>query len=355
MPVACYSTGMTTNTADSALRKGSLCSGLGTLDEATPGRLQWVAESDGPASSILARDHATVTNLGDITKVMWSERDHGVDLLTSGDPCQSMSSSGLQLSSLDPRFLWPYVMDTITRVRPLTVFLENVQNLVTVPLLKDAPDWRGQRGSTLKLRLDNLQAAGYAAKWMILGACAVGAPHHRHRWFLRAEYVGQDAPAAQRVMASCGAPRTGGRVLLPTPTTADGMGGPGHSGRDGGMNLRTAVTLLPTCTTRDTKGVDMPNREGGAGLPTVAMSLGQDWGKYTEAIRLWEEIMGRPAPCATVNGARGGRRLNPKLAEWMMGHAEGHVTDTLDYRQSLRTLGNGVLALQAATAYDILR
>lgn len=36
--------------------------------------------------------------------------------------------------------------------------------------------------------------------------------------------------------------------LWPTPTQADGMGGPGSSGRDGGPNLRTAVNgqLNPT-------------------------------------------------------------------------------------------------------------
>jgi hypothetical protein len=34
--------------------------------------------------------------------------------------------------------------------------------------------------------------------------------------------------------------------LLPTPNAADGTGGPGNSGRDGGLNLRTTPTLLPT-------------------------------------------------------------------------------------------------------------
>jgi hypothetical protein len=33
---------------------------------------------------------------------------------------------------------------------------------------------------------------------------------------------------------------------LPTPSAADGMGGPGHQGRDGGLNLRTAAALLPS-------------------------------------------------------------------------------------------------------------
>ncbi len=36
-------------------------------------------------------------------------------------------------------------------------------------------------------------------------------------------------------------------TLLPTPNASDGTGGSGHSGRDGGLNLRTAVpALLPT-------------------------------------------------------------------------------------------------------------
>jgi hypothetical protein len=38
------------------------------------------------------------------------------------------------------------------------------------------------------------------------------------------------------------------KVIWPTPTMADGLGGPGNSGRDGGENLRTRVggQLNPT-------------------------------------------------------------------------------------------------------------
>jgi hypothetical protein len=42
-------------------------------------------------------------------------------------------------------------------------------------------------------------------------------------------------------------------ALLPTPNAADGMGGPGHQGRAGGYNLRTAASLLPTPTAMDSK------------------------------------------------------------------------------------------------------
>ena len=38
------------------------------------------------------------------------------------------------------------------------------------------------------------------------------------------------------------------RSLWPTPTKSDGSGGPGVSGRAGGLNLRTAVAQWPTPT-----------------------------------------------------------------------------------------------------------
>jgi DNA (cytosine-5)-methyltransferase 1 len=336
------------------ITKGSLCSGTGGLDAAVPGELRWVAESNDAAALILKREHPETLNLGDITAPDFLPEP--VDLITSGDPCQSMSAAGRQKASQDKRFLWPHVMETIDRLRPAHLFLENVQNLVSVPLLRGADDWRGQHGSVLKLRLDNLREAGYAVRWTVLGACAVGAPHHRHRWFLRAHRVGAGAPATERVPMKCGAPRTGGRVLLPTPTTADGMGGPGSSGRDGGLNLRTAVlqTLLPT--PRATDGVNGgPSQRGRKGDLAMGSAVQeQHWGKFAAAVALWEQVTGRPVPDPTVPAPRGGRRLNPELSEWMMGYPLGYLTGELERNEALRCAGNGVVSLQAATAWDLL-
>ncbi len=58
--------------------------------------------------------------------------------------------------------------------------------------------------------------------------------------------------------------RSQGQVLLPTPTSSDGMGGPGNSGRDGGDNLWTAVTLLPTPFASDEEESG-PNQRSGSG------------------------------------------------------------------------------------------
>lgn len=349
------------------MTKGSLCSGTGGLDSALPGELRWVAETDPAASRILKREHSEVLNLGDITAPDFAPEP--VDLLTSGDPCQSMSEAGRQLASTDERFLWPDVMRIIDGIRPGEIFLENVRNLVSVPLIRGADDWRGERGSVLKLRLDNLREAGYAVRWMVLGACAVGAPHHRHRWFLRGRHVGQDAPEAERVMAACGAPRSGGRVLLPTPVTRDHKG-VDMPNRDGGMSLPTVVSLLPTPTVADSRNTRNATANSGAGGPgnpgwTLA-DVGHDfqratgeadpghWGKFAEAVALWEEIAGRPAPDPTVPAPRGGRRLNPQLSEWMMGYPLGYLTGELERRDALCCAGNGVVPLQAGTAWNLL-
>lgn len=327
--------------------KGSLCTGTGSLDAATPGGLSWLAETDDAASRLLKREHPDVPNLGDIT--MPDFAPPYVDLLTSGDPCQSMSAAGRQLASDDTRFLWPDVMRTIDRVRPTHLFLENVQNVTSVALIKG-----GKRGGVLKLRLDDLREAGYAVRWTVLGACTVGAPHHRHRWFLRAVHVGGAAPEAERVIVKCGAPRNGGRFLLPSSTTADGKGGPGTSPkRTGGMNLRTAMHhLLPTPRGTDAGAEGRRSSEGWR--PQLGQAVRESWGKFADAVALWEQVTGSPAPDPTEPAPKGGRRLNAALSEWMMGMPEGHVTRDASRNEALRMAGNGVVALQARAAWDLL-
>lgn len=364
------------------------------LDATLPGRLAWYAETNEAAKLLLKREHPGAPNLGDITVPDFAGTY--VDLLTSGDPCQSMSAAGRQLASDDERFLWWDVERVIDRIRPQEIFLENVQNIVSVPLVKG-----GERGGVLRLRLDSLRERGYAVRWTVLGACAVGAPHHRHRWFLRAWYVGTNAPEAIHLTNKCGAPRSGGRHLLPTPNARDGgdRGTPTqeHALRrvanpERSVNLEDAVVayLLPTPTTRDTKGRNQRDdglrtavtllptpvaRDGdgrGEGTPeywanrwatrpdraTNGIPLGAavalHWGRFAEAIATWERVIGRPAPDPTEPAPKGGRRLNAALSEWMMGMPEGHVTRDATRNDALRLAGNGVVPLQAQAAWNLL-
>jgi DNA (cytosine-5)-methyltransferase 1 len=371
------------------LTKGSLCSGYGGLDLATPGVLRFLAEINADASAVLSREYPGVRNVGDLSTRQWSARDR-VGLLTAGFPCQPVSAAGGQKAQNDHRWLWPAVLDVITRIRPAEVFLENVRNIVSI-----------QRGAILSEILTALSGIGYECRWTVLGACAVGAPHHRHRWFLRARRTRGRIAEPVQLLNKCGAPRSGGRLLLPTPTVADGKGGPGASGRDGGLNLRTAVQMLPTPTAllptpvardadgrgegtpeywanrrreRPTQGIPLGAEinllptprasDGKHGGPNQGIASGdialssacqpERWGRFAEAVALWELLLGRDAPEPTVEAPRGGRRLNPALSEWMMGLPAGLVTDGVDRSAALRLAGNGVVPAAAAAAYTQL-
>lgn len=96
------------------------------------------------------------------------------------------------------------------------------------------------------------------------------------------------------------------------------------------MNLRTAVITLP--------------EDDG---------LVQDWQDFEPAIRRQEAVTGRAAPIPTEIGPRGGRRLAVRFAEWLMGLADGWVTDVpgLSRAQQLHKIGNGVAPQQAYEAY----
>lgn len=383
---------------------GHLCTGydgLGmALDIALPDghEPRWHAEYDAAASRLLARTHPGVPNARDITAAPW-ELAPAVDLVTAGFPCQPVSAAGFGLADADPRWLWPWVMHvirTLCATRPPAVFLENVERIVSI-----------QGGVILRGILTDLQSAGYRSRWTVVGACAVGAPHHRHRWFLVAAYVGPGAPPAERVgvKALCGAPRSGGRALLPSPMARDGDGrGEGDveywrrrvaTGRTNGIPFGAAVNLLPSPRGTDGSRGGEPNRGDRTGtggtltdavvslLPTpratdvgtpgrrssegwrpqLGQAIGllpgivarpQQWGKYAEAVALWETVTGRAAPGPTEPAPQGGVRLHRSLPEWMMGLPAGLLTEGASRGEALKLAGNGVVPRQAAAAWRLL-
>jgi DNA (cytosine-5)-methyltransferase 1 len=81
------------------------------------------------------------------------------------------------------------------------------------------------------------------------------------------------------------------------------------------------------------------------------------FGPYRAAIKRWEVVMGRPAPTPTEPGQGGAPRLSPRFVEWMMGLPQGWVCNVpgLSRSNQLKLLGNGVVPLQAALAWSLLR
>ncbi len=117
-------------------------------------------------------------------------------------------------------------------------------------------------------------------------------------------------------------PRTSvtGSGSWPTPTMSDGMGGPGSSGRDGGDNLRTAVSQFPT--------------------PTATMHKGSSPKSMTR-------ISGKSRLNDRLDFAveQGIGQLNPTWVEWLMGFPLGwtdceHLA-TPSFRKSLKSSDAG--------------
>jgi DNA (cytosine-5)-methyltransferase 1 len=302
----------------------SLCSGYGGLEMALRLWLgevdvRWHAETDPGSARVLETHWPDVPNVGDFTRPgFWSDVER-CDLIAGGIPCQPFSRAGRKLGRDDPRYLWPWMRDGIKLHRPATVVFENVEGLT-----------QGRQRPVFDEIVSDLVSLGYDVRWLILGACAIGAAHHRHRVFLLAR------PSSTQTAKRIEIEKCARTNLLPSPRSVDGRRGPvterrtAVSGRKNGVELASALNLLPS-----PRGSER-------------------WGKYADAIARHEAVLGRAAPEPTEIGPKGSRRLAATFSEWLMMLPEGHLTSVLDRKAALGRAGNGVVPLQAATALRLL-
>ena len=148
----------------------SLFSGIGGLDLGLQRAGMTIAgqvEIDPWCRKVLAKHWPEVPRHDDVrTCAQWWGGRPVPDLICGGFPCQPFSSAGLRRGTADERWLWPAFADTIRRLRPRFVLMENVARLLDAAL-----------GNVL----GDLAACGYDAEWDCIPAEAVGAPHERDR------------------------------------------------------------------------------------------------------------------------------------------------------------------------------
>jgi DNA (cytosine-5)-methyltransferase 1 len=163
---------------------GSLFSGIGGLElglEWAGMRVIWQAETDPYASRVLAKHWPDVPNLGDVTKVEWSDVERP-ELVCGGFPCQDISHAHTngQRRGLDGEKsgLWGCFREAVERLGPRWVVVENVEA------------WRcwvpSVRGDLARL--------GYASVPLELSAGSFGAAHRRPRCFVVAHADGDGEP-----------------------------------------------------------------------------------------------------------------------------------------------------------------
>ncbi|MDC0525355.1 DNA cytosine methyltransferase [bacterium] len=111
-----------------------------------------------------------------------SESWIGLAVLASGPPCQPFSRMGKQQGALDPRNGLPAYLSAVRRVRPLVVFMEEVDNITF-------------HAAVIKELIDGLRAEGYFVRCHLSNAVNYGAPQFRSRFIMVASLLGPiDAP-----------------------------------------------------------------------------------------------------------------------------------------------------------------
>ena len=334
-------------------RIGSLCTGYGGLDMAAQsvfgGSLAWWSDIESGPIKVMQHHHPEAPNLGDLKAVDWSTVEP-VDILTAGYPCQPFSNAGKRRGTDDPRHIWPWIARAIGVLRPRFVVLENVAAHI-------------RRG--FDVVSEDLASLGYDTAWSVVRASDVGAPHRRERLFVVAwdSQSGKGFPESPSESGEHpGHVETGGSIsgdgcpsTVPDPSGVGWREGrPESAGVVGGPDV--AERGSQAVADSDGLGVRAEQvSESGCGRSAVSGFSGEgtgfDWQQYTPAIRRWEAILGVPAPRPDARGPRGGLKVNPAFAEWLMG-VPGRITSVpgLSINEQLRLAGNGVVPQQAEHA-----
>jgi DNA (cytosine-5)-methyltransferase 1 len=274
----------------------------------------WCAEYDQYASKLIEERFGYV-NYGDLTKIDWSSVEP-IDILTAGYPCQPFSVAGNRQGSNDARHLWPYIKEAISVLRPRWVVLENV---------------RGHLSLGFKEVLKDLAEVGYDARWQVVRASDVGAPHQRARLFVIAypNSITRGIPLSNDVVAnpfnnrcSCGNACRSEQTV--TGAQSNGLASNAHG-----------------------NACEEPRRDTSLLLGTSSQKQDEaDWHEY----RFSRQMDRQDVPATLDQG-----KLNAKFVEYMMGLPVGWVTDMdMSRTQQLKMLGNGVVPQQAYYALQQL-
>lgn len=334
----------------------SLCTGYGGLDMAVMavfgGKLAWCADNDKHVAQIIAARYPGVPNHGDLTQLEWSKAPP-VDIICAGFPCQDISYSGkgLGIEKGERSGIWKHIVTGICYLQPSVIIVENVSAI---------------RNRGLSRVLGDLAQSGYDAVWTSIRGSDIGAPHRRERVFI----LGYSKTPKARALLTAAHTLCQRESWWPSSSQTHCSRSSSQALRRGhdalyreraeaGVQAAVRATTNSTGQQRDerlseaTEQQRQPDASFGRDRANhQASSVGEiAWGRYEAAIRRWERLTGRLAPCPIEPGTKGQPRLAPAFSEWLMGLPRGFVTSLdLPYGAQHRAIGNGVVPRQAVRA-----
>lgn len=249
---------------------------------------------------------------------------HGtVDGIVGGYPCQPFSIAGRKEGERDPRHLWPHFERIIKECEPQWCFFENVANHLRL----------GFRGVA-----ESLRRLGYNVETTLVTAEEVGAPHKRERLFILANRYSERLSIER------------GEKSYSFWNITDGCSGKAMANSSGeqlrnksGWGCWEGRCGAPLITANCTELADT-NSENGWSEQQPGESSENRW----------------PGPERVGEVFPPGRDPNdPKWSEWPWPSVESEIRERFDghpyWVDELRLNGGGVVPLQAAYAYHVLK
>jgi DNA (cytosine-5)-methyltransferase 1 len=252
-----------------------------------------------------------------------------VDVLCGGFPCQDISAAGKGAGITGERSgLWKEYARLIGEMRPRFVFAENS------PLLRT-------RG--LGVVLEDLAALGYNARWGVLGAGDVGAPHKRDRmWVLAYDAHSKSTGTREDIRGIRGLPERCGTRTEGVGQKAGVLAYAKELQCNGGDDYAREFT--------QPEAVSESGDDSGAEVLAYSMHEGLQGDQFTGGADAqgWQESDGSATEC-------GGLWWHTDPAESPTEPAVGRVAHGVANRvDRLKAIGNGQVPQCAAVAFNIL-
>lgn len=361
----------------------SLCSGVGMLDEGLRAACEFL-DIEQRTVCYVERESFSVSTLvkhmekgildespiwSDITTFNGAAWRGKVDCIVAGFPCQPHSVAGNRKGTDDERWLWNDITRIIRDVSPRFVFLENVRGLLS------------SGGFTPVIT--SLVGLGFNIEWGVLSASEVGASHRRERVFILAYRDSLRKQQPQRVVRKSRG-RTGNESEVLGDTNSDRLQEGRLSGRSQSQNTMHSCTSSEMgntvhngCIANEiTGGTNTGNDNIKTGKNAAVQSERSSDSQLAnaECVRLRSrgsadreyvgavfssdsEFLFAPSPESKHWG--GIVANNPHLAPatqpdvCMLDNGVAYLVDSSRSDQ-IRAAGNGVVPLQAATAFVLL-
>ena len=256
-----------------------------------------------------------------------------VDVVSGGFPCTDISAAG-KGAGIDGEAsgMWREMARIIHEVRPKYVFVENSPMLTS-------------RG--LGRVLGDLAAMGFDAKWGVLGAADVGAPHQRDRIWIVAKWRGH-LPHSQHDRI-----RWWEQQQESLETTHRQMADPDIIGLDESKTKRDRIKEQQVCQNELDYGSEVWGEAIGCGQLGNEEELANSAGSGLQRQGQSEQ----PINSKTYEDWKAGQSANVRESDfWATEPNVGRVVNGMASRvDRIKALGNGQVPLCAATAWRILK